>query len=278
VCAADGIDVSGRNAQLTTLGPATPRTRLRHVAHQWARGRGGLVAGDGVDAASREKVGWQIMTSFAGPAADQFGADPPGGEARTSRQADLFDALLRIFLAEGFARFTLAELAGRLRCSKSTLYALARSKEQLAVAVVGHFFRAAAARIERDVVAAGPADAVGAYLLGVARELRPASASFRRDLDANPATKAEYERNTRIAARRIRELVGAGVRVGVFGGVDAAFVGQAATAVMVAIQRGEVAAATGLSDADAYAALADLLRHGLAGPRRSVAPGESVED
>jgi AcrR family transcriptional regulator len=225
-----------------------------------------------------------IMMVFAG---SQTGGAPPavaasgaalatGGEGRTSRQSDLFDALLRIFLAEGFARFTLAELAGRLRCSKSTLYALARSKEQLAVAVVGHFFRSAAERIERDVAqaaAVSPADTVGAYLLGVARELRPASAAFRRDLDAHPATRAEYERNTRIAARRIRELVAVGVKAGVFGGVDAAFVGQAATAVMAAIQRGEIAAATGLSDADAYSELADLLRHGLTGPAGSVGPG-----
>jgi AcrR family transcriptional regulator len=221
------------------------------------------------------------MTAFSGSEVDDVLADQappqtstvPAGPAaagvRTSRQADLFDALLRIFLAEGFARFTLAELAGRLRCSKSTLYALARSKEQLAVAVVGHFFRVAAERIERDVAQAAlasPGDTVGAYLRGVARELRPASVTFRRDLDANPATRAEYERNTRIAARRIRELVATGVAAGVFGGVNATFVGQAATAVMVAIQRGDIAAATGLSDADAYAELADLLRHGLAGP------------
>jgi AcrR family transcriptional regulator len=222
-----------------------------------------------------------IMTAFSGSEVDDALVPDSPGEAsptspasagaggRTSRQADLFDALLRIFLAEGFARFTLAELAGRLRCSKSTLYALARSKEQLAVAVVGHFFRAAAERIERDVAqvaATSPADTVGAYLRGVARELRPASAAFRHDLAANPATRAEYERNTRIAARRIRELVAAGVAAGVFGGVNATFVGQAATAVMVAIQRGDIATATGLSDADAYAELADLLRHGLTGP------------
>jgi AcrR family transcriptional regulator len=210
-----------------------------------------------------------IMMTSDDAAGQAEGASTAAVGGWTSRQADLFDALLGIFLAEGFAQFTLAELAGRLRCSKSTLYALARSKEQLAVVVVRHFFSAAADRIERDVAAVAtvsPADAVGVYLRAVARELRPASAAFRRDLDANPATRAEYERNTRIAARRIRELVAAGVAAGVFGGVDATFVGQAATTVMTAIQRGEIGEATGLSDADAYAALAGLLRHGLGGP------------
>ena len=185
---------------------------------------------------------------------------------RTSRQADLFDALLEIFLAEGFGHFTLADLAARLRCSKSTLYALAHSKEQLAVEVVTHFFRTAAERIEAEVAqVADPGEKVGAYLRAVARELRPASAAFHRDLAAFPPARAVYERNTRIAAARIRELVAAGVAAGVFRDVDATFVGQAATAVMVAIQQGEIAAATGLSDADAYAELARLLLHGLAG-------------
>mgnify|MGYP001952768876 CR=1 FL=1 len=190
---------------------------------------------------------------------------------RTSRQADLFDALLEIFLAEGFAHFTLADLAARLRCSKSTLYALAHSKEQLAVEVVTHFFRTAAQRIEAEVArVADPGEKVGAYLRAVARELRPASAAFHRDLAAFPPARAVYERNTQIAAARIRELVAAGVAAGVFRNVDAAFVGQAATAVMVAIQQGEIAATTGLSDADAYAELAGLLLHGLAGdPARS---------
>jgi AcrR family transcriptional regulator len=221
------------------------------------------------------------VTTFGRSATEDSVDAPEAAPAAgwTSRQADLFDALLAIFLAEGFAHFTLADLAGRLHCSKSTLYALARSKEQLAVAVVGHFFRSAADRIERDVAAAGtPVDSVAVYLGAVARELRPASAAFRRDLDANVATRAEYEHNTRIAARRIRELVGAGVAAGVFGGVDAAFVGHAATAVMTAIQRGEIAAATGLSDAEAYAALAGLLCHGLGGPAAQDARGTRTAD
>src|SRR5664280_1475061 len=53
----------------------------------------------------------------------------------TRRQSELFDRLVDLFLIEGFADLTLEDIAGRLRCSKSTLYALAHSKEQLAVAV-----------------------------------------------------------------------------------------------------------------------------------------------
>ena len=61
----------------------------------------------------------------------------------TARRAELFDAVVALFLADGFAHLTLDEIAGRLHCSKSTLYTLAPSKDELVVAAVRHFFRAA---------------------------------------------------------------------------------------------------------------------------------------
>lgn len=185
----------------------------------------------------------------------------------TGRQAELFDQLVALFLREGFADFTLDELAGRLRCSKSTLYALARSKEQLSVAVVKHFFRRAAERVEEWTGrSAGARDRVGAYLSAVARELRPASARFYADLAAFPPALEVYERNTRIAATRVRELVDEGVRSGAFRDVHAAFVAEVVSTCMVAIQRGEITDRTGLHDADAYEELAALLLHGISAP------------
>ena len=74
----------------------------------------------------------------------------PADAALTRRQAELLDQLEELFLAEGFARFTLEDLALRLRCSKSTLYALAGSKEQLAQRVIKHFFRKATAAVEAE--------------------------------------------------------------------------------------------------------------------------------
>ncbi len=208
---------------------------------------------------------------------DTWSAATVGGP-RTSRQSDLFDALVEIFLVEGFARFTLADLAGRLRCSKSTLYTLAHSKEQLAVAVVVHCFRSAAERIDDSLLAAAdPADRLRRYLDGVAAELRPASAAFRADLAAFPPARAIYERNTSIAAAKLRTLVAEGVAAGVFREVDARFVGQVATLAMVGIQQGTIERQTGLADADAYAQLAGLLLHGLARRDGDAAHGQQIQ-
>jgi AcrR family transcriptional regulator len=183
----------------------------------------------------------------------------------TPRQEQLFDDLVRLLLAEGFAALTLDELAARLRCSKRTLYALAGSKEALVVRAVRHFFRGATERVEDAVAAAGgPADRVGAYLGAVAVELAPASAAFFDDLAGLPAAAAVYEMNTRSAAERVRQLVDEGMAAGVFRPVDAAFVADVVTAVMVRIQQRRLAQSTGLTDAAAYANLGELLLHGLA--------------
>jgi AcrR family transcriptional regulator len=184
-----------------------------------------------------------------------------------ARRGQLFDALEELLLAEGFAHFTLDDLAARLHCSKRTLYALAGSKEQLVRAAVVHFFRGATERVEAALAAqADPRRRVGTYLGAVATELAPASPRFVEDVAAFPPAAEVYARNTRAAARRVQQLVDEGVAAGVFRDVHTGFVADVVTSVMVRIQQRRVAAATGLDDAEAYARLAELLLHGLGVP------------
>src|SRR5580693_861400 len=86
------------------------------------------------------------------PVADLFG---PYAEDRsqglTGRQDQLFGQILELYVASGFSRYTLEQVATKLRCSKSTIYALAPSREQLAIAVAVYFFRRAARRIDEKL-------------------------------------------------------------------------------------------------------------------------------
>ena len=183
----------------------------------------------------------------------------------TRRQAELLDQLEALFLTEGFARFTLEELALRLRCSKSTLYALAGSKEQLALRVIRHFFRKATDAVEAQTITeTDPALRVTAYLSAVARALAPAGEAFHRDFDAFAPGREVYERNTALAADRVRELIGEGVTEGRFREVHPALIADTVTTLMFRIGRGDTARATGLDDATAYRELAALLLHGIA--------------
>lgn len=186
------------------------------------------------------------------------------GSAGTARQAELFDQLVDLVLAEGFADLTIDAVASRLRCSKTTLYALAGSREQLITASVVHFFRGAAERIENQLVGvSGPRERLGRYLSAVAGELQPASAAFYTDVAAFAPARAIYQRNTDLAAQRVQKLIAEGVEVGAFRPVNAAFVADVTSAIMVRIQARQVSLATGLADAQAYAELAELLLHGI---------------
>lgn len=185
-------------------------------------------------------------------------------ELATRRRTELFDGLLALMLDDGFAHLQIADLAARLHCSRSTLYTLAGSKEQLVTKTVTHFFRTATDQVESRVAdAATSRDAVVEYLIAVGDALLPASAQFMADLHAFAPTRELYEQNTAAAAARVRGLIAAGVAAGEFRDVDAAFAGDLAATMMSRIQRRDVEAHTGLDDAQAYRQLASILTRGI---------------
>ncbi|KJR08247.1 TetR/AcrR family transcriptional regulator [Gordonia sihwensis] len=189
---------------------------------------------------------------------------PTDPDFATRRRSQLFDELLAMFLEEGFAHFTLDAIAGRLRCSKSTLYTLAASKGELVRATTIHFFRRATDDVEAAVAeAASPREKITAYLEAVGDALGGASPAFMTNLAAFAPAREAYEQNTRIAAARVRELIDEGVATGQFRDVHAAFAADLAATAMVRIQQGDVRAATGLDDAGAYRELAALLTAGI---------------
>ena len=197
---------------------------------------------------------------------------PPVSPTPT-RRAEILRQLRELFLAEGFVRFSIGDLADRFHCSRSTLYAVAPSKEQLVVAAVRSYFSAAAERIEAKVAGTDdPRQRLATYLAAVAAELEPVSADFFADVAAFGPANDVYRENTRFAAQRVQELVADGVKVGALRPVHASFVGAALAEVMGAIQRGQIQTQTGLSAADAYRELADLILAGVAGPVRRPGP------
>ncbi|WP_028474592.1 TetR/AcrR family transcriptional regulator [Nocardioides alkalitolerans] len=179
---------------------------------------------------------------------------------RTARQDALLDRLVTLFAAEGFARLTLDDIAARLSCSKTTLYALASSKQELVVEAARQYFRVATAEVEAGldgVEGCGPR--IEAYLRGVAACLQPLSPAFLEDLSGFAPAAAVYRRNTEAAADRIRQLVSAGVESGELRPVHAGFVGEMVAATMFEIQRGRLFERLELTDAEAYAELATFV-------------------
>ena len=77
----------------------------------------------------------------------------PSPTRRDARREELLAELTDLFLARGSPASSTADLAERMRCSKTTLYLVASSKEQIVVTTVRSFFRRAAERIEARVAA-----------------------------------------------------------------------------------------------------------------------------
>lgn len=147
---------------------------------------------------------------------------------------------------------------------KATIYTLADSKEQLVAGVIQLFFQLATEQIEAATAAAPTSTTkVGTYLGAIADELRPASAQFMADLYGFRPARRVYEVNTRIAARRVRDLIEQGVADGSFRSVNAAFVGEVVAATIVRIHHGDIAAVCHLSDADAFTELAQVILRGI---------------
>lgn len=178
------------------------------------------------------------------------------GRSRTA----LLDELIDLYLAEGFLKFGVGELAERLHCSRTTLYGIASSKEQMILSAISGYFNRAGTRINRLVEAEPDLLArVATYLKGVSNELAPASPAFYADLARFEPAAALYREHTRLAAQRFQRIVDDGVAAGAVRDIDSAFAGAAVAELMSAIQTGRLRAASGLDDAAAYAALADLV-------------------
>ncbi len=196
---------------------------------------------------------------------------PPGPRATRRRKVDaerrdaVVEQLENLLLVEGFSGFTVNDMATRLQCSKSTLYAIASSKERLVAAAFKRFFRDATARIEERVARIeDPRERIAVYLASIGGEMRRMSADCYADMTATELTWEIYRTNSRAAAERVRQFVHDGVKVGAFRQVHADFVAEVVTLVIDSIQHGELLSRTGLSSGDAYGELGGLVLNALA--------------
>lgn len=171
---------------------------------------------------------------------------------------------MEMLLARGFVALNISDLAAELNCSKSTLYSIAPSKEQLLAVIVKAYFKRSTQLVEESVdTAADPVTQIGDYLMAVSTELAKASPQFFADLETFAPAGDIYRRNTQAAAARVTSLVRRARP-----DADAVFMGAVAALTMESVHRGDILRATGLDDAAAYRALAHLIVAGLSGDHK----------
>ncbi len=130
------------------------------------------------------------------------------------RHREVLDQLESLFLSQGFASFTVRQLAAGVGCSRRTLYELAPSKDELVLLVLDRFLH----RIGRSALAAihpdSPVvDQIRQYVIG-GIDLQLQASEFADDLADDPAARRLLDRHFRYVMTVIERLVGLGIERG----------------------------------------------------------------
>jgi AcrR family transcriptional regulator len=209
-------------------------------------------------------------------------AEAPAGHHRSTRRGPrrrwsdrerlLLDELERMFFAEGFAHLGVADLAARLRVSRSTLYRLAKGKQELVELVIDRMFdRMGTQGLAAIEHVTDPVARVAVYLGNGVRAMAAGGLRFSRDLEANPGTRAVYDRHQAIGMAALADLVEEGVRTGGFRPVPTALVAQVADAAHARLRDPDVLTELSITHAEAIDVLIGILLNGIAG-RDAVTP------
>jgi AcrR family transcriptional regulator len=180
------------------------------------------------------------------------------------RRAQILGELESIFLREGFRQLTVGALATRLRCSRSTLYAIATTKEALFLLVEDHILRRIGREARRRAKACeDPGDRVAAFLEGTVSSLLPVGEAFLDDIFHYTPARQLFDQHQRGAIETLRQLIEAGIAAGALQGVDPLIAAEALDAAVQRIRNPKLLREAGLSPSEAFGEVSQLLRHGL---------------
>jgi AcrR family transcriptional regulator len=138
-----------------------------------------------------------------------------------------------LFTREGFLHLNSDSLAHTLRCSKSTVYAVAPSREKFFEAIISRRLSRVVSRIA-ELEGASIEDAVLGYVEVSANALRNVSSLWLRDLMRFPAGAVAVRQWEETLGRALARVIDRGVREKVFRKVEPRL---AAEALLVSVRR-----------------------------------------
>lgn len=179
------------------------------------------------------------------------------------RHREVLDHLESVFLAEGFAATTVAQLASAVGCSRRTLYELAPSKDALVLIVLDRFLHRVGrtARTAIDESAPIP-DQLRSYFNG-AIELQRLTAAFADDLADDPAARRLLDRHFRYVMTVLEGLISKGIDDGVFRKVPAGVAAGVLAGSGLYFSQPEILHDVALTRDEASAQIADLVLQSL---------------
>jgi AcrR family transcriptional regulator len=136
-------------------------------------------------------------------------------ELRRRSRDEILDELAVVFAEDGFADVPVGELARRLRCSRSTLYQMAPTHDDLVLAVLGHVFsRIWSAANEAAVAEHGCAARLQAWTLATIEGAGALTPRLRRDIFGWEPARSALEASLRNGLTDFASMFDAAVEAG----------------------------------------------------------------
>jgi AcrR family transcriptional regulator len=190
----------------------------------------------------------------------------------SSRQEEVLAVVEAVFLREGIRAVRVGQLATEASCSRSTLYELAPSKEDLLLLVLDRMMRRIMRRGAHAIEQAGdPLDRVRAMLTSGALDFAALGPRFLEAVRQHPPARLLFDRRIAEGRDALEALIEDAVRTGHFRPVNAAVVAEAMFAVVLRFTDPEFVRAAKVSSKTGLAELVDVLLDGLR-PRPGTAP------
>jgi AcrR family transcriptional regulator len=187
-----------------------------------------------------------------------------GGQRFSPRQEEVLDVVEAVFLREGIRAVRMGQLAAEASCSRSTLYELAPSKEDLLLLVLDRMMRRIMRRgahaMER---ATDPVERVRAMLTSGALDFAGLGPRFLEAVRQHPSTRLLFDRRISEGRDVLERLIDDAVQAHQFRSVNAAVVAEAMFAVVLRFTDPDFVRSTKVSSTTGLAELIDVLLDGL---------------
>ena len=180
------------------------------------------------------------------------------------RQEQILNVVETVFLRDGIRAVRIGELAAEASCSRSTLYELAPSKEDLLLLVLDRMMRRIMRRGAQAIEqAADPLDRVRAMLNSGALDFAALGPRFLEAVRQHPPARLLFDRRIAEGRDALEALIEDAVATGHFRPVNAAVVAEAIVAVVLRFTDPDFVRSTRVTSNTGLAELVDVLLDGL---------------
>lgn len=188
----------------------------------------------------------------------------PGRQRFSARQEQVLHTIERVFLRDGIRGIRMGDLATEARCSRSTLYEIAPSKEDLLLLVLDRIMRRMSARAVAAIATADTnVDRIAAMLTTGAMDFAEIGPRFLEAVRNHPPARMLFDRWVVICRDVLEQLIDGAVVAGEIRPVPGPVVAEMMFVAVLRFTDPEFTRTSKVPSADAVAQMVDVVLNGL---------------